>query len=53
MLNFKNCISELIEIFDKKTIYQENKLFITRAIAYFVKNIFNNDLIDKKYLKKF
>ena len=33
-------------------IYQENKLSITGAIAYFVKNKFKNELIDKKKFKE-
>ena len=52
ILSFKNCIIELLGIFNKKKVYQNNKLSITRALAFYTnKDDFRIQIIDLNKFK--
>ena len=51
-LSFKNFIKELLDIFNKKKAYQENKLSVTRALAFYTNKIKDVNLINRITYKK-
>ena len=53
ILSFKNSIINLIDIFNKKNIYQDNKLSVIRANAYYVQKNDIIDLVNKKNIMKY
>ena len=41
--SFRKCLIETLDYFNKKDEYRENKIQITRALYYYVKNTYNQD----------